>query len=303
LDALAVQTLADHEVIVVDDGSSDGAGEEAQEDTRQGRPVRLLSSGGAGAVAARRLGVTAARADLLAFTDSDCLPDPHWLAAGVAALESGLDVAQGATYPARPLKWPERSVCVTTEDGLYATCNVFYRRQAFDEAGGFDPTAATRLGFRPGSRLQGTGFGEDTLLGWRVRRKGRSGFVSTAVVRHHVFEIDLRESLRRAWSVGAFPALVGEVPELRQTLLWRRLFLERPSRVPLYAAGVAVAIRRPRLGWVSLGGWMLSRAIHVIRNESSWSRRVKVLPVDLALDGVAATALALGSVRATKPVL
>jgi hypothetical protein len=132
---------------------------------------------------------------------------------------------------------------------------------------------------------------------------GRSGFVSTAIVRHHVFDIDLRESLRRAWSVGAFPALVREVPELRQTLLCRRVFLERPSRVPLYAAAAAVAIRRPRLGWASVGGWLLSRAVAVMRSEPTWRRRLKVLPVDVALEGVTAVALAVGSAKATTPVL
>ena len=33
---------------------------------------------------------------------------------------------------------------MTEEDGLYATCNVFYRRSAFEAAGGFDPDAGRR---------------------------------------------------------------------------------------------------------------------------------------------------------------
>lgn len=303
LDALAAQTLRDHEVLVVDDGSTDGAGEEARADRRLGRPVRLLSSGGAGAVAARRVGVAAARADFLAFTDSDCRPDPRWLETGLAVLESGLDVVQGATYPARALVWPERSMYVGEEDGLYATCNVFYRRKAFEDRGGFDRTAGDRLGFRPGSRLRGTGFGEDTLVGWQVARAGRSRFVPEAVVRHHVFEIDLRESFRRAWATGAFPALVREVPELRRTLLRHRFLLERASRLPLYVAAVAMAARRPRLAFAGLACWVLHRTAHIIRNESSWRRRVKVLPVDLALDAVVAAALVVGSARTTTPVL
>lgn len=303
LDALAAQTLSDHEVVVIDDGSTDGAGEEAEADAGLGRPVRLLSSGGAGAVAARRIGVGEARGEFLAFTDSDCLPEPRWLEAGVAALEAGLDVVQGATYPARSLAWPERSMYVGDEDGLYATCNVFYQRQAFELGGGFDPTAGDRLGFRPGSRLRGTGFGEDTLVGWRVRRAGRSGFVPDAVVLHHVFEPDLRESLRRAWAVGAFPALVREVPELRQTLLRHRFLLERASRLPLYGAAAALLVRRSRPAAAGVACWMLLRSADVLSREPTWNRRVKVLCLDLTLDAVMALALAIGSARSATPVL
>ncbi len=300
---MAEQSLADHEVIVVDDGSTDGAGDEVRADARLGRPVRLLSSGGTGAMAARRVGVEQARADLLAFTDSDCEPEPGWLAAGVAHLERGLDVVQGATYPTRTPVWPERSMYVEDEDGLYATCNVFYRRQAFEAAGGFDPRAEARLGFRPGSKLRGTGFGEDTLLGWKVRRSGCNGFATDAVVRHHVFEMDLAESFRRAWAAGAFPALVREVPELRRTLLYRRWFLESPSRALLYGAAAAMVGGRTRLGLAAVAGWTVSRAFPVLRREPTWSRRTKVLPVDLALDALMAAALAVGSARARTPVL
>src|SRR5579884_3101587 len=70
LDALAAQTFADHEVIVVDDGSTDGAGDEARRDACAGRPVRLLRTPSVGAVAARAAGVRAARGPVLAFTDS-----------------------------------------------------------------------------------------------------------------------------------------------------------------------------------------------------------------------------------------
>src|SRR3546814_6731030 len=40
-----------------------------------------------GAGPARNGGVAQARGDILAFTGCDCLPDPEWLAQGVAALE------------------------------------------------------------------------------------------------------------------------------------------------------------------------------------------------------------------------
>ena len=302
LDALARQTLTDHEVVVVDDGSTDGSGDEARADAANGRPVRLLEGGGGGAVAARAAGVAAARAPVLAFTDSDCEPEPDWLAAGIAAIDAGADVVQGLTRPARRARPLERTVWSTFDDGLFATCNVFYRRDAFDRAGGFDHAAGERLGFRPGSRLRDLGFGEDTLLGWRVRRAGRAAFAPDAVVHHHVFGVDLGDTIRRTWTVGAFPALFREVPELDE-LLGPQFREQRWYRAPLYGAVASLAAGRPRWAAAATGAWVAARWSHLSRAEPSLARRVKVLPIQLALDGIAAAALVAGSARARKLLL
>lgn len=303
LDALAAQTFADHEVVVVDDGSTDGAPDEARADASAGRPIKLVSAGGAGAVAARRLGVSVARGEILAFTDSDCRPEPEWLATGVAAIDAGADAVQGRTVPERNHFVLERTVSLPREDGIYPTCNMFYRREAYDAAGGFDPAAADRLGFRQGSSLRGLGFGEDTLLGWRVRRNGRMVFVSDAVVRHAVFRPDVRDAVRRAWATGGFPALVREVPELRDILLTDRVWLGSRRRAPLYAGAVAAVAGRRRVAAVGLAAWAAAGTVGLVRQERSRRRFVKVLPVQLALDAITAGALVAGSIRARSPVL
>src|SRR5207244_3894848 len=102
-------------------------------------------------------------------------------------------------------------------EGLYPTSNVFYRRSAFDAVGGFDTEAAQRLRFRLGARARGRGFGEDTLLGWAVRRKATAICAEEALVHHHVFPADLLDIIDRTLVNGAFPALVKEVPELKET--------------------------------------------------------------------------------------
>src|SRR5205814_4470123 len=133
--------------------------------------------------------------------------------AGAALPESGANVVQGVTRPMRPPHPLERTVAVDHDDGLYATCNVFYRRAAYDAAGGFDLDAARRLGFRPGTRLTDLGLGEDPLLGWRVRRAGPGSFAPDPVVHHHVFAADLTETARRALTAGAVPSPVRQVPD------------------------------------------------------------------------------------------
>ena len=304
LDALGAQTLADHEVIVVDDGSTDGAGDEARADACAGRPVRTLRTPAVGAVAARAAGVRAATAPVLAFTDSDCQPQPGWLAAGVAAVHAGAAVVAGPTWPARPVRPLERSVASDGSDGLYATSNVFYDRAAFDAAGGFDASAGDRLRFRPGRTLGGTGFGEDTLLAWRVRRSGgRAEVCAEAVVHHHVFPSDPADAVRRAWSVGAFPALVGEVPELRHTLLVDRVFLGGRWRLGLYAGVVALLGGRRRLALAGAGVWAAGRTVRSVSAESSRRRALWSVPADLGVDLVTAAALVAGSIRHGRVVL
>lgn len=301
LDGLSAQTYDDFEVIVVDDGSSDGAGDEAASREIAGQPVEVLRTTGVGAVSARGLGVDEARGDVIAFTDSDCVPAREWLAAGVRAIDAGADVVQGRTVPARKPGIRERTVSVPHEEGLYATCNVFYRRAAFEAAGGFDADAGARLGFRPGSRARGLGFGEDTLLGWRVRRRGKAAFEPDALVEHHVFPPDFRDSIRRAWMAGAFPALVREVPELRETLLRRRFLLGKSTRIPIYLAALALPLR-PKAS-AALGAFWLGSHVRRLPRDGRVAPSIKRLAFQLAVDGTTAAALAVGCVRSRTVVL
>ncbi|GAB3678735.1 glycosyltransferase family 2 protein [Angustibacter aerolatus] len=75
LDAIAAQTVPDVEVVVVDDGSSDGTADVAR---RHGARV-VVHAQNAGIAAARNSGWRAAAAPLVAFTDDDCRPTPTWL--------------------------------------------------------------------------------------------------------------------------------------------------------------------------------------------------------------------------------
>jgi cellulose synthase/poly-beta-1,6-N-acetylglucosamine synthase-like glycosyltransferase len=242
--------------------------------------------------------VTAAAGDVLAFTDSDCEPAPGWLAEAVSALDAGADLVNGRTLPARPLLPLERSMGSGLE-GLYPTCNVIYRRAAYESAGGFDADAGRRWGFRPDRRSRGDGFGEDTLLAWRVARAGgQVRYVPEAEVVHAVFAPDPVDVLSRTVRVAAFPALVREVPELRETLLRWRWQLGARTRIPLYALVAAGVLRRRGVAGAAAVWWVGIRLDELRRFPIPWRRRLAVLPAELATDVLTATSLAVGSVRA-----
>jgi glycosyltransferase involved in cell wall biosynthesis len=302
LEALGRQTYRDFEVIVIDDGSS-GNVREVVEDFSS-LDITVLRTEGVGAVEARCRGIDVARGSVLAFTDSDCEPEPQWLDEAMAHIDAGADVVQGVTMPARPARLLERTLSYRGGEGLFATCNMLYRRDAYERAGGFDRGASGRWRFRPDEHSQGLGFGEDVLLGWRVSRTGRMAVAEKAVVRHAVMQPPLRELFSRSWQVGAFPALIREIPELRRTLLRSRVFLQTKDRVPFYVAVAAALVGALPVSFVALGWWAANVAKRVLRfwDEPKW-KRAAVFPIELALDATAALALIVGSVRARTPVL
>ena len=75
--SVLAQSFTDWELIVVDDGSTDGTGEIAEEfgDSR----IRLITISRSGVVGARNLGISLSRAPLIAILDSDDLMTPQRL--------------------------------------------------------------------------------------------------------------------------------------------------------------------------------------------------------------------------------
>ena len=97
LDSILGQSYRDLEVIVVDDGSSDGTGEVAERVAARDPRVQVLHQANAGLGGARATGVQHATGELLAFADSDDVVLPEAYTRLVASLDAtGSDLAIGA---------------------------------------------------------------------------------------------------------------------------------------------------------------------------------------------------------------
>src|SRR5690606_14249744 len=75
------------EVIIVDDGGTVPAAPEIAR-MKPGFEITVLRQDRQGPAAARNSGARISRGRYLAFTDDDCLPEPGWLAALAASLQS-----------------------------------------------------------------------------------------------------------------------------------------------------------------------------------------------------------------------
>lgn len=87
LDSLAAQSLADHEVCAVDDGSTDGSGELLAERAERDGRLRLQRTPPRGLVAALHAALAQARAPLVARMDGDDVAHPERLRLQVERLE------------------------------------------------------------------------------------------------------------------------------------------------------------------------------------------------------------------------
>ncbi|MGH2795504.1 MAG: glycosyltransferase, partial [Actinomycetota bacterium] len=218
--ALERQTFpASHfEVVVVDDASTDQTWDVLRELAAR-TPVRMLAARmdlNAGPAAARNRAVSLARGSRLAFTDDDCLPGDGWLAEIAEGLRDA-DVVQGRTLPVpaelRSAGPWARTVWITEPSDLFETCNIGWRRDAFDRLGGFESA-------RPDSPARTRAhFGEDAELGWRLLASGGTfAYRPGALVHHRVHAGTFADWLGERRRLGLFPSLVRRAPGLRKAL-------------------------------------------------------------------------------------
>lgn len=158
-----------YEIVLVDDGSTDGTAE-AVAAAMAGWPgtfmlIRQANSGPAGA---RNTGIRASQGAIVAFTDSDCTVSPNWLAALVAGFtDERIAGVGGPIRNVAPRGWIAEYLTAAAffrhrvrhgRVEYLLTASAAYRRDVLQNIGGF----AERRG----------AWGEDADLSFRVAAQG-----------------------------------------------------------------------------------------------------------------------------------
>ena len=180
LDSLGKLNYPEYEVILVDDGSTDDTAYIAAQFPR----VRYIHQSNYGLSHARNTGAVAAKGEVFAYTDSDCMADVDWLYYLIRTLVSDEYAGVGGPNVTPPAQnWVQ--ACVAAAPGgpshvlLTDTiaehipgCNMAFYRWAFENIGGFDAE------YRKA--------GDDVDFCWRLQQAGCViAFSPTAIVWHH----------------------------------------------------------------------------------------------------------------------
>jgi glycosyltransferase involved in cell wall biosynthesis len=236
LEGLLRQTVpqSSYEVIVVDDGSSDGT-----RDTVASYDVRLVVQPHLGPAAARNRGVAEAKGRLVLFTDADCVPTESWIAEMVAPFSEAEVVGVKGAYGTRQVGIVPRFVqreyearygrmAKESRIDFIDTYSAGYRRTVFLQEGGFDvryPSASVEdqeFSFRlaeQGYRLVFNRYAvvyhqhPETLAAY-VKRKFNIGYWKVSVVQRHP-----RKALRDSHTPESLKAQMGLVLLLLALLL------------------------------------------------------------------------------------
>ena len=181
-------TYLPRQIIIVDGGSKDSTVEKAKE-----YPVEILSNPKTSAAAARNIGIKFSKTDIIAFTDSDCVPHKNWLQntfecfnnnpelVGVGGKmlqlepKNDIETFSANVFLNEIMKFPDQAFKPYRKflPGSFITANCAYRRKALIDIGGFNEFFKNN--------------GEDIDLFWRMLDKfpGRLMYNPSIIVYHN----------------------------------------------------------------------------------------------------------------------
>ncbi len=155
------------EVVVVDNGSQ----ENMQTVVDQFQQAVMFTELQTGSYAARNKGISVSQGEIIAFTDSDCIPANDWIAQGVANLFKSPDCGLIAGKINMFFRNPERLTAVELYEKMFAfdqktnvskkkfgvTANLFTSRSVFEKVGLFNATLKSGGDMEWGNRVFAAG--------------------------------------------------------------------------------------------------------------------------------------------------
>ena len=201
LESLFQQEFSDYEIIVVDDGSTDGTHEYLQSLSNE-KKIQYVRQKNSGPAIARNKGIALSSGSLVAFTDDDCIVPTDWLRRYLIKFQQeDVDAIGGSSrtgnvsnpfaevndiivnfLKAEINKRPDNEVPFLT------TNNTAYRKKSLEKVGGFDNR------FRIGA--------EERDLNFRLRQAGEKLMFDPSVIVDHYNDAGFSKFLRHQFNQG-----------------------------------------------------------------------------------------------------
>jgi glycosyltransferase involved in cell wall biosynthesis len=241
------QTYRELEIIVVDDGSTDGTAAVVEAQQQVDGRIRLLRKANGGVASARNAGIAASLGEFVAFIDADDLWHPTKIAKQVAVLEAG-GPEMGLVYT--PYRVLDKQGFVTESSWNYAAQGwVLFRHSYVNLVGNGSSILARKSallelgGYSLELREAGVEGCEDLLLQIRISARYRFGTVPEYLVGYRRYPGNMSSNMERMAKSGILAARMAyaecqNVPELSMHGL-----LDRYERL-----GIKAAVRRGQVG-------------------------------------------------------